>query len=945
MVFMLVCVKAQKGSSLFNKLKCKVILYRYELIITIISLGTGGFVANHVCRLGLTRILVDQNSHLNLARQAFDSLTPGLSQIGFWPPLLHVVMVPFVLIDGFYRTGLAGALTLIPFFTLTAVLIYKLCYLIAKHRFLSFCAAILFVLNPYILYYSVTPMMETLYLFNLVATAYFFVRWLRSMRLPDLIITGVFVSLATVSRFEGTLLVPLVSILVLARLILIKKRYMEIEALMIIFILPSVLGLASIMAQGYIFGDNPFAFLNSQWASFNITNDLLRPTQFSILGTLKYYLHASFHMLTRELVLIGLAGALLLLLLKPKLEAIGPLLILISASAFDYLAMFKGNAVLYVPELPPYDIFLNVRYGLYLVCFIVFSLAASIGVFLYRIKDKRFIYTLSKLFAHSLAIALLIFSIANFQKVAFQDNYRTVILEANDYPSKDQVRIAKALNRNYDFGKILMTRALHDFVAVDSGIPLRNFIHESNYKFYDQAIERPWLFARWVVTYNPDSRPKGDWSFRTEKISKKWTDSSVFNERYELVYENKRERLYKVKDSAIKSYAISRGYTNSKIPSINSQVDFWNPDKIYDELKADFKTDVKTYRLVKSNLSHFYSTYLKPAYQHGYFLDKNNIGTSEAQSYALLQSYWVGDKEVFDKVWAWTKKNLQRKEDKLFSWKFEHVPSDRRIIILDRNSATDADTDIAYALLKAGETWSNPDYIKEAQLIINSLWGAETAQLGEKRYVIAGNWANDDKYLVINPSYFSPLCYRLFAKYDKDHNWNSLISDGYELLFRVSSEELAGKPKEFLPVNWITLSKDGEHILPYEEKADSLDYSFDAFRVFWRVALDQIEFPNDEAITYLGRVTVFEREWRKDQHLQTEYGANAAKNSTNISSLTGPLSVFCVTNPSIASSAVKRYYIESGSLLKLDTMSFYDMSWYWFGLATWSKSCTARGVS
>ena len=49
---------------------------------------------------------------------------------------------------------------------------------------------------------------------------------------------------------------------------------------------------------------------------------------------------------------------------------------------------------------------------------------------------------------------------------------------------------------------------------------------------------------------------------------------------------------------------------------------------------------------------------------------QNGITTSEAQSYALLRSVFIGDKAAFDKVWSWTKNNLKRPQDNLFGWRW-----------------------------------------------------------------------------------------------------------------------------------------------------------------------------------------------------------------------------------------------------------------------------------
>src|SRR5690242_5413860 len=53
----------------------------------------------------------DAEAHLNIARRIVDSRTPGPEQIGtVWLPLPHLIMLPFVMQDAWWRTGLAGAI-------------------------------------------------------------------------------------------------------------------------------------------------------------------------------------------------------------------------------------------------------------------------------------------------------------------------------------------------------------------------------------------------------------------------------------------------------------------------------------------------------------------------------------------------------------------------------------------------------------------------------------------------------------------------------------------------------------------------------------------------------------------------------------------------------------------------------------------------------------------
>src|SRR5690349_13512131 len=111
------------------------IRHKAETALPLVALLVGAVSTWYIYSLGLTKILVDENAHLNVARQVVDSMTPGISQIGFWPPLIHVVMIPFVSIDMLYRTGLAGAFALIPFLMLGAYFLFRLIHLFTKNSF------------------------------------------------------------------------------------------------------------------------------------------------------------------------------------------------------------------------------------------------------------------------------------------------------------------------------------------------------------------------------------------------------------------------------------------------------------------------------------------------------------------------------------------------------------------------------------------------------------------------------------------------------------------------------------------------------------------------------------------------------------------------------------------------------------------------------------------
>ena len=82
--------------------------------------------------------------------------------------------------------------------------------------------------------------------------------------------------------------------------------------------------------------------------------------------------------------------------------------------------------------------------------------------------------------------------------------------------------------------------------------------------------------------------------------------------------------------------------------------------------------------------------------------------TSEGQAYALFFALVDNDRPTFDRVLAWTQGNLAGGD------LATHLPAwlwgknqDGQWTVLDANSASDADTWMAYTLLEAGRLWKS----------------------------------------------------------------------------------------------------------------------------------------------------------------------------------------------------------------------------------------------
>src|SRR6202045_3887383 len=69
----------------------------------------------------------DAVAHINIARRVFDSRTPGLLQLGtVWLPLPHLLMLPFLISDAAWQSGIGGSIPSMIAYALATAGIFRL---------------------------------------------------------------------------------------------------------------------------------------------------------------------------------------------------------------------------------------------------------------------------------------------------------------------------------------------------------------------------------------------------------------------------------------------------------------------------------------------------------------------------------------------------------------------------------------------------------------------------------------------------------------------------------------------------------------------------------------------------------------------------------------------------------------------------------------------------
>ncbi len=300
---------------------------------------------------------------------------------------------------------------------------------------------------------------------------------------------------------------------------------------------------------------------------------------------------------------------------------------------------------------------------------------------------------------------------------------------------------------------------------------------------------------------------------------------------------------------------------------------------------------------------------------------------SEGQSYALLKSVWMDDQRTFERTWQWTQAHMRRPNDRLFGWRWGRSESGVEQL-LEIENATDADQDIAYALLLASEQWNVPEYRVEAQAIIKDLWRLNVQTVNGKYYLNPGTWeAFQQDYLTLNPSYFAPYVYRTFSRYDAEHakGWRALAQNIYPTL-----EACSNLTKNKLPPNWCSVNWETGKISWSDKQGEgSRDFSYDAFRVFWRMAMDASlddSGHTGKARQYLASHQALQRYWKKHHFLPEGFYSDGTPRTQGHSS--NPSSGFALgallaQNHELSPKALQSLY---DSTLK----PYYHGEGYWF---------------
>lgn len=267
---------------------------------------------------------------------------------------------------------------------------------------------------------------------------------------------------------------------------------------------------------------------------------------------------------------------------------------------------------------------------------------------------------------------------------------------------------------------------------------------------------------------------------------------------------------------------------------------------------ADARLDSALARTARGLIRHNIAPY-QDGLVHRPKSEQPGDAVSEAQAYGMIVALYSDDQATFNQVWDAAENRMWDGGSHFYNWRIGAEGG-----VIGTGMATDADQDIALMLLFADSlvhrgAWQphmgpkGAGYRQRAQEIIGNIWGSAVA---EGRYLAPGaGWGGKE---FLNPGYFSPASYRIFAKVDPGHDWKAVIDQSYTTLFANP-----GAAKGLLP-DWMTPGGSFfEGSLGYNAFLGGKAMYKDAIRVHWRMAMDWLWFGEARAKRWLDAAAGF----------------------------------------------------------------------------------------
>ncbi|MGI4021691.1 MAG: glycosyl hydrolase family 8 [Janthinobacterium lividum] len=224
---------------------------------------------------------------------------------------------------------------------------------------------------------------------------------------------------------------------------------------------------------------------------------------------------------------------------------------------------------------------------------------------------------------------------------------------------------------------------------------------------------------------------------------------------------------------------------------------------------------------------------------------KNHDARTEGLSYGMMVAVQLNKKDVFDRIWRWSKKYLQHQDGPrkgYFAWSINPTTMKQN----SEGSASDGELYFITDLLFASNRWGNHtgiNYYKEARNILDAMWKKDGTgnvyNLINTDYKQITFVPEGTSYNWTDPSYHLPAFYEVWAMYAKD---------GHEQFYK----DCADTSRAFLhracdPVTGLNSDYTEFSGKPHTTAWMPAGFRYDSWRVPMNIAMDYVWFGKDKS--------------------------------------------------------------------------------------------------
>jgi endo-1,4-beta-D-glucanase Y len=311
-----------------------------------------------------------------------------------------------------------------------------------------------------------------------------------------------------------------------------------------------------------------------------------------------------------------------------------------------------------------------------------------------------------------------------------------------------------------------------------------------------------------------------------------------------------------------------------------------------------------------------------------------DTSNSEGTAYGMILAAAMDDEGLFDDLWHYEQLFLD--SGGLMNWEIN--PAGTGPTAGGTGAATDADEDMAFALLWADRRWGGQGTLSDtyrnlALKQIDLVWQHEVDHTRGEALGPGDQFPNGAA--VLNISYFAPAYYRLFGQASgKKSDWDKVVESSYGILAATLNAANKNTTNGLVPA-WSTPA--GQPQAP--NASLPTNHQLDSCRTPFRFGQDYCWYGEPRAKDYLAKISDFYQQVGAS-HIVNGYNLDGTPNPTNptvnqSAAFVGPAGVGAMSDPAFGVLR-DQAYAGVATLGELDGSTYYTESWTALSLAMMS---------